>query len=59
MGSAVCVLPRRGESGGSLLQAVVADGVGSFDGRLDVAGLDELELLLAVVPPDSGEIAGL
>jgi len=56
---AVRVFLGRGEAGRVPLQAVVADGPGRLDGRIDVAVLEELELLLAVMGPDAGQVVGL
>src|SRR6516162_9856994 len=56
---AMRVLLGRRESGGVFLQTVVSDRVGGLDGRVDVSIFDELELLLAVVRPDAGEIVSL
>ncbi|MFO0841796.1 MAG: malto-oligosyltrehalose synthase [Gemmataceae bacterium] len=42
-----------------LLQVVVADLVRRVQGRLDVAGVEEVVLPLPVVRPDAGEVVGL
>src|SRR5688572_24610057 len=44
---------------GGLLDRVVADGRGGPEPLLEVAGLEDLPLLLCVVRPDAGEEVGL
>ena len=44
---------------GLLLEPVVADLEGGVEGRVDVARVEEVVLLLAVVGPDPGEVVGL
>src|SRR6185369_9725142 len=42
-----------------LLQAVVADGRSGIQCLVDVAGLDDLALLVGVIGPDAGKAIGL
>src|SRR5438105_5670969 len=44
---------------GLLLEAVVADLEGGVEGGVEVAGIEEVVLLLSVVGPDAGEVIGL
>ena len=41
------------------LQRVIANLIGGIQGRLDIAGLDEVVLFLTVMCPHAGQIIGL
>jgi hypothetical protein len=53
------ILFRRIEAPRPLLQTIVANGIGRLNGRFDVARLDKIELFLAVMSPDAGQVVGL
>ena len=43
----------------TFLQPIVANGIGRLNGGFDLAALEEMELCLAVVRPDAGQVIGL